>query len=259
MIFSCYNVCGGNMFTDTHCHLFNEYYNNLDDIINKAMECDVNRFFVAGCDHVSNMEIIHIDNDKIFKVLGIHPESVLTYQDSEIDYIKEHINDNRVIAIGEIGLDYHYGKDNIEEQKALFRKQLELAEKVNKPVVIHSRDAVKDTMDILKGYKVKGVIHSFSGSIEVAKEYIKMGYLLGINGVITFKNCNLKDILLEIGLDNIILETDSPYLTPEPFRGQTNEPARIRDIALFVANIFGISLDELAKKTNENIARIFDI
>ena len=127
------------------------------------------------------------------------------------------------------------------------------------PVVIHSRDATLDTIEILKRHKVKGVIHSFSGSYETACIYIKMGFVLGVNGVVTFKNCNLKDILTKIPLGNIILETDSPYLTPVPYRGKRNEPAHIKDVALFLCQLYNVDLAPLENITNENIKRIFDI
>ena len=127
------------------------------------------------------------------------------------------------------------------------------------PVIIHSREATEDTINTLKRFKVNGVIHSFSGSLETARVYIKKGYLLGVNGVITFKNAKLKEIIKEIPLENIILETDSPYLTPEPYRGKRNEPARIYDIAQFICNLKEINIEELTRITNDNIKRIFDI
>ena len=127
------------------------------------------------------------------------------------------------------------------------------------PVIVHSREATLDTINILKKYKLTGVIHSFSGSLETAKEYIKMGYLIGINGVITFKNCNLKDVVNNLEVSNIVLETDSPYLTPTPDRGKQNNPGYIKEIGDFVANIYHITLDDLAKKTNDNIRKMFNI
>lgn len=141
----------------------------------------------------------------------------------------------------------------------MFEYQLKLAERVNKPVIIHSREATQDTIEILGKYNVRGVIHSFSGSYETASIYIKMGYLLGINGVITFKNCNLKDVVAKLDLGNIVLETDSPYLTPVPYRGQKNDSSHIIDIAKFICDIKGCSMEELAKETNGNISRCFDI
>ena len=127
------------------------------------------------------------------------------------------------------------------------------------PVVIHSREATNDTIEILKKYRVKGVIHSFSGSLETATIYIKMGFLLGVNGVITFKNCNLKEVIKEIPLNKIVLETDSPYLTPVPFRGKRNDPSKIKNIAEYICDLKHISMEELANITNENIMRLFDI
>jgi len=195
----------------------------------------------------------------MYGAIGIHPESADTYTEEDLKYVEEHINDPKVVAVGEIGLDYYWTKENKDKQKELFEYQLALAERVNKPVIIHSREATQDTIDILKKYKVTGVIHSFSGSYETACIYIKMGYLLGINGVITFKNCNLKDVVEKLDLGNIVLETDSPYLTPVPYRGKRNDPSHVWEIAEYIANLKGVSVEELSKETNGNIARFFDI
>lgn len=249
------------MFTDTHCHLYKEYYDDIDDILEEAKNNQINRHIVAGCDINSNKEVIQLVDkyDNIYGNLGIHPENVDEYKESDIEFIKDNLDNNKIIGIGEIGLDYHYTKENKESQIKLFETQLQIAENLDIPVVIHSRDATQDTIDILKKYKVKGVIHSFSGSLEVAKIYIKMGYVLGINGVVTFKNSNLKDIIKEIDLANIILETDSPYLTPHPNRGKKNSPKYILDIAKYMSELYGISLEKLSKITNDNIKHIFDI
>ena len=174
-------------------------------------------------------------------------------------YIEEHIKNEKIVAIGEIGLDYHYEKEKREEQIELFEAQLSLAEKYHLPVVVHSREATLDTIQSLKKFKVNGVIHSFSGSLETAEIYIKMGFLLGVNGVITFKNCNLKDVIEKLDLHNIVLETDSPYLTPVPFRGKQNDPSKVSIIADFICDLKDITCEELAKITNENIKRVFDI
>ena len=249
------------MFCDTHCHLYDEYYDNLDLIINNALENRVNRFIVDGCDVKSNNEVLEKvkKNSTMYGCLGIHPESVLDYKESDLSFIENHLADEKIIGIGEIGLDYHYSKEDKVEQQKLFKLQLELAKKYHMPVVIHSRDATYDTLNILKEYPtVKGVIHSFSMPIEVGREFIKLGYKLGINGVVTFKNSHLKEILREI-LPHIILETDSPYLTPHPYRGTPNEPKYILLIAEFICNELNISLDELARITNDNIKEIFKI
>ncbi len=248
------------MFCDTHCHLFQEYYEDIDVVINLAKEHGVNRMIVAGCDGKSNEEVMSLlDRTEIYGALGIHPEEVENYQEKDLAFIEKNIAHEKIVVIGEIGLDYHYGKENKEAQIKLFETQLAMAEKYHMPVVIHSREATLDTITSLKKYKVKGVIHSFSGSLETAKIYMEMGFLLGVNGVITFKNCNLKDVIKEIDLHNIVLETDSPYLTPVPFRGKRNDPSKVSNIADFLCELKNVSRESLAKITNENIKRIFDI
>ncbi len=249
------------MFTDTHCHIYKEYYENIEEILDHAKENKINRMINNGCNTASNKEVLHLIEiyPNMYGAIGIHPEKVDSYQEEDINFIKENLVNNKIIAIGEIGLDYHYTKENKEEQKKLLEDQLLLAQEYNIPVIIHSREATEDTINTLKKYKIKGVIHSFSGSLETAQIYIKMGFLLGINGVITFKNSKLKEVIKEIPLENLVLETDSPYLTPEPFRGTRNEPARVLEIAKFISELKEVSLNDLARITNDNIKRIFDI
>lgn len=249
------------MFTDTHCHLYQEYYDNFLSIIDKIERSNINKIINNGCDGKSNKEVCSLAEkyDFIYAAIGIHPENVEFYMEGDLQFIEEHIKDKKVVAIGEIGLDYHYTKENKEEQIELFERQLALAEKHNLPVIVHSRDATMDTIYSLKKYKVRGVIHSFSGSYEIACIYIKMGFLLGINGVITFKNCHLKEVYDKISLDSIVLETDAPYLTPEPFRGKKNDSTHILEIADFVCNLKNVTLEELSSVTNHNVKRLFDI
>ncbi len=248
------------MFTDTHCHIYQEYYENIDEIIETAKKYQVTRFFVAGSNQSSNEEVLKLcEKESVFGCLGIHPEEVDIYNETHLSFLESHLRDKKILAIGEIGLDYHYTKENKEAQKELFCKQLELAEKYSLPVVIHSREATEDTIELLKKFPhVKGVIHSFSGSLETANIYIKLGYKLGINGVVTFKNSHLKEVIPSI-LKNIVLETDSPYLTPHPNRGTRNEPKYVSDIAQYLSDICGITLEELSNITNTNIREIFDI
>ena len=246
------------MFCDTHCHVLKEYYQGeIGNILSLAKNNGVDRIINVGYNTSSSKEVISLTKqfDNMYGVIGIHPENVL----EEVDLTIFNNIDKKIVGIGEIGLDYHYTKETRDKQIEMFEYQLDLAEKLNLPVVIHSRDATQDTIDILKRHHNFGVIHSFSGSLEVAKEYIKMGFALGINGVVTFKNCNLKDTLKNIDINSIVLETDSPYLTPVPFRGTPNNPSHIKDIATFVAEIYGISVAELAEITNKTVARIFDI
>ena len=248
------------MFTDSHCHLYSEYYDDIAKVIKDASLNKVNRFINNGCDAKSNIEVIELTSKytNMYGAIGIHPESVDTYQDKDIKFIEDNLNNKKIIAIGEIGLDYYYTKENKEKQIKLLETQLKLAEKYHMPVILHSRDATLDTLTTLKKYHVKGIIHSFSGSLDTAKEYIKMGYLIGINGVITFKNANIKDVIKELPLSSLVLETDSPYLTPEPYRGKQNSPFHILDIAKFVANLKNISLEELANITNQNLDNMFN-
>lgn len=249
------------MFVDTHCHIYDEYYDDIEEVIKKIKDNNIFKIINNGCDAKSNMEVLKKVSfyDFMYGALGIHPESVLDYKKEDIDFIEKHLNDEKIVAIGEIGLDYHYGKENKEAQIILFEEQLKLAEKYNKPVIIHSRDATLDTIETIKKYKVRGVIHSFSGSLETANIYLKLGFLLGVNGVITFKNCNLKDVIKEIPLEKIVLETDSPYLTPVPFRGERNDSSHINEIAEFVASLKGVSMENLANITNESVQQVFDI
>ena len=193
----------------------------------------------------------------MYGAIGIHPEDVDSYSLDDIKFIENNISNKKIVAIGEIGLDYHYTKENKDKQIKLFEMQLSLAEKYNIPVIVHSRDATEDTINSLKKFNCKGVIHSFSGSLETARIYIKMGYMIGVNGVITFKNSKIKDVIKEVGFEHIVLETDSPYLTPEPFRGKQNNPGHVLEVAKFVANLYGISLEELAVQTNKNVTNMY--
>ena len=247
------------MLIDTHCHLYKEYYGDIDNIIKLSKENNVMDYINNGCDAKSNIEVLKSVEKypSVYGALGIHPEYFENYTLDDIKFIEDNLSNPKIVAIGEIGLDYHYSKENKDEQIKLLELQLELAEKYDIPVIIHSREATEDTINTLKKYNVKGVIHSFSGSLETARIYIKMGYLLGINGVITFKNCNLKDTLKEIPIENIVLETDSPYLTPVPFRGKQNNPSHILDIAKFIGKIYDLSLEEVAKVTTDNVKKLY--
>ncbi len=249
------------MFIDTHCHLFHEYYEDLDEIIKKIKDSGIVAVINNATNRIDIDEVLESINkyDFMYGAIGIHPEFVDSYKEEDLKYLEEHINDSKVVAIGEIGLDYHYGKENREKQIELFEKQLALAEKYNKPVIIHSRDATEDTINSLKKFKVRGSMHSFSGSYETAMIYLKMGLLLGINGVVTFKNCNLIEVIKRVGIDKIFLETDSPYLTPVPFRGQRNDSSHINDIVDFISKEMNVSKEDISEITNSNVCRCFDI
>lgn len=249
------------MLVDSHAHIYKEYYENIDDIVERAKKSNVLRIINCATSINNFDEVIKTSHEhNFYYALGIHPEDIDSFNKELLEnYIKNNIDDKRFIAIGEIGLDYYYETGNKENQKELLNYQMFLAEKYDKPVIIHSREATLDTINILKNYKVKGVIHCFSGSYETACEYIKIGYKIGIGGLLTFKNCNLKNYINKIGLENIVLETDSPYMAPEPFRGKKNEPAYVFETAKFLSKILGVSLEKIEEITTKNIKEIFDI
>ena len=205
------------MYIDTHCHLFNEYYKNIDLVIKECKENKVNKIIVSGCDMKSNLEVLDLVNkfDIVYGTLGFHPTELDDFKDEYFSFIEKHINDKKIVGIGEIGLDYHYEDTDKEKQLYVFKKQLELAEKYNKPIIVHSRDSIGETYNILKKYKLRGSIHCFGGSVEMARQFIKIGYMIGVGGIISFKNAKtIKDVVKNIDTSYILLETDSPYLTP---------------------------------------------
>ena len=257
-VFLLYNYCGDIMLIDTHCHLSKEYYNDISSIVDEMDGIMI----VSGCNKETNEEVLKLTSKykNVYGTLGIHPEDIETFSEDNLNFIEKNITNKKIVAVGEIGLDYHYNSDNKEEQKKLLIKQLDLASKYNKPVVIHSRDAIQDIYDILKNYKLKGTIHCFNSSYEMAKEFIKLGYKIGVGGVITFSNAKkLIDVIEKIDLSDILIETDSPYLTPEPYRGKQNKPSYVYYVAKKISEIKGISIDEVIKTTSENAINQFDL
>ena len=248
------------MYIDTHCHLSREDFDDIDKVIEENKNASVDKIVVSGCSRESIEEVMDLKDryDMVYVTIGYHPEYADTVTESDLDYLKSLLGEKKIVGIGEIGLDYHYTKDNKDKQIWLFEEQLKIAEEFNLPVVIHSRDATMDTINTLKKYKVKGIIHCFSGSLETANIYISMGFLLGIGGVVTFKNSKLKDVVKEVSLESIVLETDSPYLAPVPFRGKINSSKYLEFITMFIADIKNISVDELAEITSRNASSLFD-
>lgn len=249
------------MFIDTHCHLSYEDYDDIDLVIKENREAGVEKIIISGCSKAWIEESLKLSKlyDNIFVTLGYHPSEVDSVTDDMLISLRKQLLDDKVVGLGEIGLDYYYGKDNKTKQLELFEKQLKIAEDMNLMVVIHSRDATEDTINCLKKYNVRGVIHCFSGSVETAKVYVSMGYKLGIGGVVTFKNSKLIEVVKEVGLNNIVLETDSPYLAPTPYRGQQNSSKYIPIIAEFIANNMGVSVSEVEEVTTKNAFELFDL
>lgn len=251
------------MYIDTHCHLSKEDYDDIDLVIKENKEKNVNRIIISGCTKETIVESIALADkyQEVYLTIGYHPSEAKIITSKDLELLEDQIRSNsKVKGIGEIGLDYHYGKEDLELQKDLFRKQMKLAEKLNLPVVIHSRDATEDTISILKEFpQVIGDIHCFSGSIETAKIYVSMGYKIGIGGVVTFKNSNLYKVIEAIGIENIVLETDAPYLAPVPVRGKKNSSKYIPYIADKLSEILNIPVEKIAEITTNNAVTLFDL
>jgi TatD DNase family protein len=236
---------------DTHCHLDGERFDSdREEVLKRAKE---NLEFIVniGYDLESSKRSLALakENEFVYATVGVHPTDIEGYDQEE-----------KVVAIGEIGLDYHWMTTPKEHQKEIFRKQLELARRLKKPVVIHTREAMADTIEILKEYpEIVGVIHCYPGSIESAKELIDRFYL-GIGGTLTFKNAKKSvQVVEEIPLEKVVLETDSPYLAPVPYRGERNEPIYVQEVAKKIAEIKGISEEEVIKITTENAKKLYRI
>ena len=256
------------MLIDTHCHLNDEQLeNDTKDIIERAKEHNVKKLVCVGASLSSSVKAVEIANeyDNVFAVIGVHPDDANTFNDEILDKLKELAKNNKkVVAIGEIGLDYHFVQDNKEAQKQCFIKQIELANELDLPIVIHTRDAMGDTLDIVRKYKDKikkgGIFHCFHGSKEVLCEINKMGFYVSYGGAITFNNANsLREIVKQTPLDKILTETDCPYMAPVPLRGTINEPKNIDLIFEKMCEIKNISKNELEKIIENNTKKIFNI
>lgn len=248
------------MLVDTHCHVFWEYYEDLEQVITRAKDKGVGALIVNGYDMSSNKEVLELVKkyDIVYGALGIQPENLDELSDENISFIEEHINDDKIVAVGEIGLDYHYDLDK-ERQKDLFKRQLDIARKYNKPVIVHSRDCIQETYDILKMYNIKGIMHCYSGSVEMAKKFVEIGFFLGIGGISTFKNYRkVVEVIKNIPIEYILLETDCPYLTPEPYRGKRNEPAYIPLILERICSLKSLNYKDAEEVMTSSILRLFD-
>ena len=246
---------------DTHCHITRNDYDDIPFLIDKIRKSGVKKIIVNGTDMESNLEILELTKkyDFVYGALGFHPTELGGFKEDDLIWLEEHINDDKIVALGEIGLDYHYENTDKEMQLDIFKKQLEFAKKHNKPIIVHSRDAMQDTYDMLKLYNLRGSLHCFSGSLEMANEFIKLGYMIGVGGVVTFKNAkNIINVIENIDLKYILLETDSPYLTPEPYRKYKNDSSYIPVIANKISEIKNITIDEVEKTTNESACKLFD-
>ncbi|MEH7383980.1 TatD family hydrolase [Bacillus sp. JJ1521] len=254
------------MLIDTHAHLNAiQYQDDLEEVIERALSEGVERIVVVGFDRETITRAIELADqyEFIYATIGWHPVDAIDMTDEDLEWIEELSAHPKVVALGEMGLDYHWDKSPKDIQKEVFRKQIALAKKVKLPIMIHNREATADIIDILQeenASEVGGIMHCFTGSIEVAKQCIDMNFYISFGGPVTFKNAKKpKEVAAEIPLDRLLIETDCPYLTPHPFRGKRNEPSYVKYVAEQIAELKGVSFEEIAQKTSDNAKRFFGI
>ncbi|MDY0075323.1 MAG: TatD family hydrolase [Acholeplasmataceae bacterium] len=251
------------MIIDTHAHLnMEEYTHDLDHVLGRAMKHDVTKVIVIGMHEPSNHKAIELaeKHPMLYATVGIHPGYV--DEDQETERLKKYLLHPKVVAIGECGLDYYWRSDNKQLQEKIFLEQIKLAKQFQKPLVIHTRNSFREAYQMILPYQgeVSGVFHCFSGDLEDAKKAIELGFYIGIDGPITFsKNEMLRRIVDQIDLKHILVETDSPFMTPTPFRGTRNEPAYTRYVAQKIAEIKRIPLQDVIYQTTQNAKQLFNI
>lgn len=252
------------MLFDSHAHLDDRKYDlDRDETIAALQESGISYFVNIGADMESSENSVELAEkyDFIYAAVGVHPYDAETVDENLIEKLKGMAENKKVVAIGESGLDYHYEDVDFEVQKNAFIKHIKLANELDLPVIVHNRDSHQDMMDILKEHKPKNaIIHCYSGSAEMAKELVKMGYYISFSGTITFKNAKkVQEAATVVPLDKLLVETDSPYLCPEPERGQRNDPSKVRYTVEKLAEIKGITYEEMAKITSDNAKRVYNI
>jgi len=253
------------MLIDTHTHLDDPRYDaDRDTTIQRARQAGVGAFVTIGCDLATSRSAVTLadHHPDIYASIGVHPHEVKHIADGWYDELRRLAQNQKVVAYGEIGLDYHYNHSTPKEQRERFREQVQLARELRLPVIIHTREAQEDTISILKEEKaaeVGGVFHCFSGDAWLAKDALDLGFYLSFSGILTFQNASmLRDIAKQTPLDRVLIETDCPYLTPVPHRGKRNEPAFVSHVAQQLAEIHPeLSLDQISQATTENAKRLF--
>lgn len=251
---------------DTHAHLNDEQYNNdRETMIQACFDAGIEYIVIPSVDRGTCQSGIALAEgyDNIYAAVGVHPCEVAHMTEDDLDYYKDMaLRHDKVRAVGEIGLDYYWDKPDRDIQKKAFRRQMDLAQEVQLPILIHDRDAHGDTMNIIRDYKDKvwGVFHCYSGSWEMARQAIDLGYYISFAGPVAFKNSHsLKEVAKQVPMDRILIETDSPYLTPPPFRGKRNDPSKVQFVAMEIARLKGMDVDEFTAQTLENGKRVFAI
>jgi TatD DNase family protein len=254
------------MLIDSHCHIDDaRFYADREVMMTRARAAGVEHFVTIGCDLETSRAaaVLAHEHPFISATVGVHPHEVKLIQEGWYDELRSLARRDRVVAYGEIGLDYHYDHSPRDVQRIRFREQIQLARELKLPIVIHTREAQEDTITILKEEKASelgGVFHCFSGDAWLAKDALDLGFYLSFSGVVTFQNAvMLREIVKTVPLDRILVETDSPYLTPAPHRGKRNEPAYVRQVAEKIAEVQGISVQEIEEATTQNTKRLFRI
>jgi TatD DNase family protein len=251
------------MLIDSHCHLYlEEFQQDLDEVINRAKAIGVGRFYLPAVDSTTTGSMLQLEEQYpgvCISMMGLHPCSVKENYKTEMDLVNDWLSKRKFAAIGEIGLDLYWDKTFIKEQYEVFHEQIALAIKYSLPIVIHTRDAMQETIDVVKQYKgkISGIFHCFGGSLEEAKQIIDLGFYMGIGGVVTYKKSGLDEVIKQIDLKHIVLETDAPYLTPVPFRGKRNESSYLEYIQEKIAEVKNITKEEVAAATSNNALKIF--
>ena len=249
------------MIIDTHCHIYASEMENAEDIIMEAADNDIH-MVLNGTDPSSNREVLELSEkyDNVHVALGYFYTLADEITDDDIDLLDEQLGNDRVVAVGEIGLDYYHTKENRDNQIELFEKMLDLAEKHDLPVIVHSRKAMQDTFDILKKHDVVGSLHSYQGSAEMAQQFIRLGFYIGVGGTITHKNNKKARRMLEnTDINHLLLETDSPYLSPQEKMGEMNTPLNIRYVVRKLAEELDMEKSEVIEITTENARNLFTI
>lgn len=254
------------MLFDTHVHLNDKKYEeDLVEVITRAQDEGVSKMLVVGYDARTNKLAIELADkyDFIYAAVGWHPVDAIYLTDELFAQLEEQVNHPKVVAIGECGLDYHWDTSPHDVQKEVFIRQIRLAQLINKPLIIHTRESINDTLDILKTYqadKVGGVMHCYSGSVEMAREFIKLNFKISLAGPVTFTNGRKpQSVAKEIPLEDLLIETDAPYLTPHPNRGKRNEPLYVSLVAKKIAELKEITYQEVCEQTMKNACKLFKI
>lgn len=251
------------MLIDSHCHLFYENLkNNLPAVLERANELGVTRFVCVGTNLEDSRASLKLaeEYEFVYASAGIHPHDAKDVEDGYLQELEELLSHPKMVACGEMGLDYFRNISDPSVQIKVFREQMELADGINKPVIFHNREADTDMVEILSKYKnVQGVAHCFSSDLRTANAFIELGYFISFSGNLTFKNSVLPGVAKLLPLERLMVETDSPYLSPAPFRGKPNEPGRTRFVADKLAEIQGIPIDIVAYKTSENAKNLFGL